>query len=272
MKVLIVEDDRATRKLLEILMKRAGAESVCAESVAEAVNHLADQNFEAVFTDWMMPGASGLELAQYLKKRESPQFSFVICLSGVDRRGGVEEATASGVDYFISRPVKPEELARVLKLAQRVVTIRNEAIESVSASLPQASWEPDEFDVILRHAFERMRLECAKLGLVAGSFQSLPIEAAKALGSLASKEVLKETDHTVSPASGNFVAVVIPADRQMLLELATRITREFAMIDPRLEPALALTLSREDDESHLAPLRRVIRNISKGPTSTFMIE
>ena len=61
-KVLVVDDERKRRRVLQILLERMGIESVGAESGEEALEHFQAEKFDLVLTDLKMPGMTGLEL------------------------------------------------------------------------------------------------------------------------------------------------------------------------------------------------------------------
>ncbi|MDQ3034618.1 MAG: sigma-54 dependent transcriptional regulator [Myxococcota bacterium] len=61
LRVLVVEDQRELRRVIERHLKRRGMEVVCAESVAEARKHLQAQAFHAALVDVWLPDGQGLD-------------------------------------------------------------------------------------------------------------------------------------------------------------------------------------------------------------------
>src|SRR5437763_95834 len=61
-KVLVVDDERKMRRVLQILLERMGIDSVGAESGEEAFERFQAEKFDLVLTDLKMPGMTGLEL------------------------------------------------------------------------------------------------------------------------------------------------------------------------------------------------------------------
>src|ERR1044072_1328477 len=80
--VLLAEDDRALRRYLEVVLRRAGYEVLLAADGLEAMKALLSKHVDAVVTDAVMPHLSGHELCRFL--RDHPQLKDlpVVLLSG----------------------------------------------------------------------------------------------------------------------------------------------------------------------------------------------
>lgn len=109
--VLLAEDDRALRRYLEVVLRRAGYEVLTAADGLEAMKTLLSTPVDAVVTDAVMPHLSGHELCRFL--RDHPQLKDlpVVLLSGAD---SPTRAEAAGADLYLSKPVPAEELAASL--------------------------------------------------------------------------------------------------------------------------------------------------------------
>ena len=106
--VLLAEDDRALRRYLEVVLRRAGYEVLPAADGLEAMKALLSTHVDAVVTDALMPHLSGHELCRFL--REHPQLKDipVLLLSGSDPSLRPEQ---TGADLYLSKPVRADELA-----------------------------------------------------------------------------------------------------------------------------------------------------------------
>ncbi|MGH9874707.1 MAG: response regulator [Pyrinomonadaceae bacterium] len=107
--VLLVEDDRALRRLLQVVLERAGYKVVPATDGLEAMKLVLSQPIDAVVTDEIMPNLSGHEFCRFL--RNSPTLSHlpVILLSALDRKDAQPNA-ADQADEFLTKPVSGERL------------------------------------------------------------------------------------------------------------------------------------------------------------------
>ncbi|MBV9927703.1 MAG: response regulator [Acidobacteria bacterium] len=106
-KVLLAEDDRALRRYLEVVLRRAGYEVLSAADGLEAMKALLTNAVDAVVTDAVMPHLSGHELCRFL--REHPQLKGipVVLLSGETSA----QHEGAGADLYLSKPVSVEELS-----------------------------------------------------------------------------------------------------------------------------------------------------------------
>ena len=112
-RVLLVEDNEEVGNLAEALLRELGHSVVRARNGAEALR-LADQGaaFDILFTDMVMPGITGLELAQKLKQRH-PRLPIVLTT------GYSERMIATGAQSFpvLPKPFRLETLASTLNQA-----------------------------------------------------------------------------------------------------------------------------------------------------------
>lgn len=79
--VLVVDDDAATRALLEVLLSRLGLTVRTAGDGAEAVQALSDYDVDAIVTDLYMPVMNGIDLLETLTREKSELLHRVIVLS-----------------------------------------------------------------------------------------------------------------------------------------------------------------------------------------------
>ena len=111
--VLLVEDDRAIRRYLEVILQRAGYSVITSADGLEAMKAALTSTIDAVVTDAMMPHLNGYELCRFL--RHHPQLSRlpVILLSGFERADAAQEAN-DRPDVYLAKPVRPDELTGCL--------------------------------------------------------------------------------------------------------------------------------------------------------------
>lgn len=115
LKVLLVEDEADGRELLSLLLERRGAVVHAAESAAEALELLAEGNFDVLISDIGLPGTDGYGLirqirAQGLGPRDLPAVALTAFARVEDRR----LALSAGFQSHVSKPVDASELGTVL--------------------------------------------------------------------------------------------------------------------------------------------------------------
>lgn len=104
--VLLAEDDRALRRYLEVVLRRAGYEVLPAADGLEAMKLLLSRRVDAVVTDAVMPHLSGHELCRFLREHPRLKDLPVLLLSGSD-----SSALGEGADLYLSKPVRADELS-----------------------------------------------------------------------------------------------------------------------------------------------------------------
>jgi CheY-like chemotaxis protein len=118
LKVLVAEDDRASRNLLILLLKKMGQEATEVENGEEAILALQqDPSFDVLLSDVDMPIMDGVEAAQAIRKglagdevKDIPIIA-VTAFNVLSDRGRFKEA---GMEYYIPKPVGLKELRATL--------------------------------------------------------------------------------------------------------------------------------------------------------------
>jgi phosphoserine phosphatase RsbU/P len=136
MKILIVEDDAVTLKLLEAVLLREGHEVVAAVDGHQAWEIFDREPVRAIISDWMMPEMDGLELCRRVRARDKTAYTYFILLTSIDpNRENVRKAMMEGVDDFLKKPVDAEAIWARLQVAQRILNFTTE-IRQLQEMLP----------------------------------------------------------------------------------------------------------------------------------------
>lgn len=117
MRVLIVDDDHANRKMVTYLLREEGYEVETAATAQEALQLLDERVVDFIILDVMMPGMDGYELLTRLKQRYDLP---VIFLSAKGETADRVKGLDIGADDYLSKPFEPAELmARVRSVMRR---------------------------------------------------------------------------------------------------------------------------------------------------------
>lgn len=106
--VLLVEDDPALRRYLEVVLQRAGYTVLSAGDGLEGMKVLLSNGVDVIVTDALMPNLDGYELCRFVRNSEHLAHLPVILLSALDPKNSTDESEQ--VDAFLSKPVSPEVL------------------------------------------------------------------------------------------------------------------------------------------------------------------
>ncbi len=121
MKILVVDDDGVTRKILGLYLKTKGYEVVFAENGLDALEKLGIEDVNIVLTDLNMPYMDGIEFVKNM--RAEPSYNHIPVLM-VTTEADAEERTRAfdaGVDGYLMKPVTADAInAKVRELLKRI--------------------------------------------------------------------------------------------------------------------------------------------------------
>jgi len=134
--ILIVDDNRLQRSVLEANLKAAGYQVVAAENGKEALEIFRKGHFPILMTDWIMPEMSGLELCRAIRSEESGRYTYIIILTSLDSKNDIIAGLEAGADEYLVKPAHQAELTARLKTARRILDLenaRNRHIEEIKS-------------------------------------------------------------------------------------------------------------------------------------------
>jgi PAS domain S-box-containing protein len=145
--VLTVDDNATNRAILHHLVTTWGMREQQASTGAEAlaILHAAagrGRMFDLAILDMQMPGMDGLELARAIKK--DPRYASVrlVMLTSVDRQQDPEELRETGVDAYLTKPIKQAQLFECLSMVMSTDVETREIKSGLVALPPQPASPP----------------------------------------------------------------------------------------------------------------------------------
>jgi len=112
--VLLAEDHRVNRKIITVMLERAGYRVEGAANGREAVEKVRKRRYAAVLMDVQMPEMDGLEATRVIREELGMKDLPIIALTAYATQGDREKCLEVGMDAYVSKPVKREELLKVL--------------------------------------------------------------------------------------------------------------------------------------------------------------
>ena len=206
-RVLVVDDERPIRFLMEKELPRARFAVAVAESGEVAMERLRAQEFDVVLLDLKMPGMGGMEALRRI--RESGTSAEVVVLTGHPDVSTAIEAMKLGAYDYLTKPFKLAEVEVVLRRAaeRRRLTRENTALRRMAeqrAAAPLLVGQSPAMQSVLR-TVER----------IASSEANVLIEGESGTG----KGLVAQTIHQQSPrAQGPFLAINCSGFQDQLLE------------------------------------------------------
>ena len=139
MKILIAEDDAASRLILKAMLQRAGHEVVAMDNGRSAWDAWRIEFFPVVISDWDMPELDGLGLCREIRGRGDERYTYVILLTARGGKANYLEAMEAGVDDFLTKPADDEQLLARLHVANRILGLRRH-MKQLEGLLPMCAW------------------------------------------------------------------------------------------------------------------------------------
>ncbi len=120
LRVLIAEDNLINQKVASRLLEKLGYQADVVANGLEALEAVARQPYDVIFMDLQMPEMDGLQASKEINRLYPDKRPRIIALTANAMKEDMERCFAAGMDDFVSKPVKPKEIAEALKKSSRV--------------------------------------------------------------------------------------------------------------------------------------------------------
>jgi len=203
LRILLAEDNVVNQKLAAQWLEKWGHTIVIANNGREAVELSGQQEFDLALMDVQMPELGGLEATHAIREREAGGRRLpILAMTAHAMKGDRERCLEAGMDGYVSKPIRPEELLRAVEgvgasgvtPAAAPVEVPTVQVEDV-LNRAEVLYRFDGRLELLREAIEDFLAECPKQ----------MAELRRALGGSDSQTVARLA-HTIKGSVGNFAA------------------------------------------------------------------
>ena len=195
-RILVVDDEASVRDALALVLGERGHGVQTAASAAEAAKALEGDAFDLIFTDLMLPDATGMDVLARVK--DCAVDAEVILMTGHGSLDIAIEAVKRGAFYYLDKPFNIQHVLMLAERALQCVAMRREN-RVLRATFPAVE---EDFGIIGRH--RRVRQIHQIIHTAAPSDASVLIEGESGTG----KELIARAVHLRSPRSGQpFVSI-----------------------------------------------------------------
>ena len=139
MRVLVVDDDPVSQRILVATLTQLGHQTVAAADGVAAWEEYTREPADVVITDWMMPRMDGLELTRRIRARTSDRYTWVVLLTALAGHDRWLDGMNAGADDFATKPLDRAELHARLRVAERVLGLQLE-VRQLEGLLPICSY------------------------------------------------------------------------------------------------------------------------------------
>jgi len=140
LRILLAEDSLANRKLALGLLSRWGHEVTMATTGREALDAMAQATFDVVLMDVQMPEMDGLSATRQIRLKEHQQHLPrvpIIAMTAHAMKGDRERCLEAGMDDYVSKPLRPFDLASVLSHYGQPEKCSPSPQHSISSNTPE---------------------------------------------------------------------------------------------------------------------------------------
>jgi len=133
LRVLLAEDNAVNQRLVVRLLEKRGHRVAVAENGLEALAALKKEDFDLVLMDVQMPEMDGMEATAAIRKGEkrTGEHVAVIALTAHAMKGDREKCLAAGMDGYLTKPIRPQELDDALEACVKNRQAKMSALASV---------------------------------------------------------------------------------------------------------------------------------------------
>jgi two-component system cell cycle response regulator DivK len=113
-KILIVEDDPLSMKVLRMLLRSYGYSLLEATNGEEALKVACNDRPDLIIMDIQLPKVSGLEVTRQLRQMSDLNHTPIIALTAYAMNGDKEKTISAGCDACVAKPINVHELPRLI--------------------------------------------------------------------------------------------------------------------------------------------------------------
>jgi len=116
-RILVAEDNPVNQKVAQVMLKKMGLRADVVANGQEAVNALQTIPYDLVLMDCQMPEIDGFEATRCIRLEGSKALNPgipIIAMTALAMQGDREKCIQAGMNDYVAKPVKPEELAEVI--------------------------------------------------------------------------------------------------------------------------------------------------------------
>ena len=155
--LLVVDDNEMNRNLMSLQLTRQGYQTDTAESGIQALNMMEEQDYDLILLDIMMPGMSGLEVLEIIRKKHTLISLPVIMVTADDLQESIVDALQRGANDSLIKPLNlPVTIARIKSqlTSKDLATLKDEFVRFASHDLKKPL-------IVIEDVVDTLLQECA---------------------------------------------------------------------------------------------------------------
>src|SRR3984893_3280698 len=143
MKILIADDDRMSRRLLQKTLEREGYEVHAVDNGRLALQELSlPDGPRLALLDWMMPELDGPCVCLEVRKQQERPYVHIVLLTSRGSKQDVVAGLEAGADDYLTKPWDPAELTARLRVGQRILRLEDRLVDARETMRFKATHDP----------------------------------------------------------------------------------------------------------------------------------
>ena len=131
MKILIADDDRMNRRLLEKTLEREGYEVIAVDNGRLALEQLSlPDGPRLALLDWMMPELDGPGVCRGVRTQQERPYIHIVLLTSRGSKQDIVAGLEAGADDYLTKPWDPAELTARVRVGQRILQLEDRLVEA----------------------------------------------------------------------------------------------------------------------------------------------
>ena len=132
MRILIAEDDRISRRLVQTSLGERGYEVITTCNGFDAWEALRQEDApQLAVLDWMMPGMDGIDVCRKIRTEKKEPYIYIILLTAKGSKEDIAAGLDAGADDYVTKPFNVRELHARVRVGERMVRLQTALEEHV---------------------------------------------------------------------------------------------------------------------------------------------
>jgi len=142
-KILIADDDRMSRRLIEKTLEREGYEVIAVDNGRLALQQLSlSDGPRMALLDWMMPELDGPGVCREVRKQHDRPYIHIVLVTSRGSKQDVVAGLEAGADDYLTKPWDAAELTARLRVGQRILQLEDRLVEARETMRFKATHDP----------------------------------------------------------------------------------------------------------------------------------
>lgn len=138
--ILIADDEESIRRLIEATLESPDRRLLLAVNGNSAFDMACRDLPDLIVLDWMMPGLTGLEVAEKLRQRSTTANIPIILLTAMGQEKDRQQGLATGALAYLVKPFSPLELLRLVQQVLARNEQQNEPAKNIAGARPKLAF------------------------------------------------------------------------------------------------------------------------------------